>query len=365
MSVFRWLVLSAVCVAGSGVVSGSLAQGQSYQNRGYSGQTVASRVHWSQSLTENKSHDFGTVAKASAQQHVFRFTNTLDGDLQLTSIRASCGCIKPKILTQSVKPGETAEVLIDFDTKNFEGQRAATATLGLQRKNPYSEYAEIQFTIKGMIRRDVVIDPLTVDFGNIIYGTELQRLVTVKYAGNPNWSVQSVSSSNPAIDAKFEEVRRDRNTGRVDYQIQLTVKSDAPLGNINDHLMVTTSDTNNQNIRVPLNGYVKQAIQAAPVQLGVLTLGQPLEKSIVIKGDHPFEILEVSHKHQQIKFKKPEGQKTLHVLQYSIDTSKAGMLNDNIVVKTSDPNQPEILISFDAQVVPNTFVVDPKKDNEE
>lgn len=359
MSVIRWVIVGVACLS----ICPS-AFGQYYQNNTVSSQNTSARVHWSQSLTDVKSHDFGTVAKASAQQHVFRFTNTLEGDLQLSSIRASCGCIKPKILTQVVKPGETAEVLIDFDTKNFEGQRAATATLGLQRRNPHSEYAEIQFSIKGMIRRDVVIDPLTVDFGTVVYGAGIQRLVTVKYAGNPAWTVENVSSSNPSIEVAFEETRRDRNTGRVDYQIQLTVKPDAALGSINDHLLVTTSDLNNQNIRVPLLGHVKQAIQAAPVQLGLLTLGQPLEKSIVIKGDKPFEILGVDHKHQQITFKKPEGQKTLHLLQYTVDTSKAGLLNDSIIVKTSDPNQPEIVIAFDAQVVPNTFVVDPNKDKE-
>ena len=48
-------------------------------------------THWTQQFTEETSHEFGAVAKASKQEHVFEFVNNLDTDIHLVGVRASCG----------------------------------------------------------------------------------------------------------------------------------------------------------------------------------------------------------------------------------------------------------------------------------
>jgi len=124
---------------------------------------------WTQSLSDPKSkeHNFGVVARASKQSHVFEFENTLGADLILESVRASCGCTKPQILTPLVKPGETAKVDAVFDTLNFFGTRGATITVAMQKIGTTVERGEIQFSVKGDIRRDVVLTPGEVRFDNV------------------------------------------------------------------------------------------------------------------------------------------------------------------------------------------------------
>jgi hypothetical protein len=318
------------------------------------------KLHWSQTLTNNREHNFGAVAKASTQEFIFSFTNPLESDLYLTGVRTSCGCTKPTILTSVVKPGEMAKVLAKYDTVNFDGQRGATVSVSLQRQSPYFESAEIQFSVKGMIRRDVVLDPGGVDFGNVMLGNPKTQKIAVKYAGNPNWQITEALSTNSNITAQFTEKRRDVQMRRVDYELTVTVDANQPNGPLNDQVTLVTNDSTNQKITVSLAGMVKQPIQASPVQLGIIVTGGMVAKTLLVKGEQPFEIKEIKHGTSRLRFQTPTGSKPLHIVQYEFDSSVNGNLQDSITIVTDNPNQPELTITFAAQVVPGTFVQDKK-----
>lgn len=316
-------------------------------------QPYAPKLHWSQALSDKREHDFGAVPKASKQEHVFTFVNTLDSDLHLTHVRTSCGCTKPSIVTSVVKPGETAKVLAKFDTWNFEGQRGATLTVSLQKQSPYRESAEIQFSVRGMIRRDVVLNPGAVDFGNILVGDSANTKIQVKYAGNPNWEITQVRSSNSHITGKLIETRRDVNARRIDYDLEVIVDEQLPPGTFNDELVLVTNDASNQLVKVSLTGLVKQAIQASPLQLGHVTFGSQIEKPLILKGERPFEIVEIRHSSPRLTFDQPEGNKPLHLLKFKFDATLEGPVDDKIVIVTTDPDQPEITVPFSAVVNAN------------
>jgi hypothetical protein len=314
----------------------------------------APKLHWSQALTDQRAHDFGAVPKASKQEHVFSFVNNLDSELKLLSVWTSCGCTKPTIVTNAVQPGETAKILAKFDTLNFEGQRGATVTVRVQRSQPNSESAEIQFTVKGMIRRDVVLSPSEVDFGNIAVGSGAKTKIKVMYAGNPGWNISEVRSSNSTVSGNLAEIRRDSNSRRVDYELEVVVDPNHPAGILNDELTLVTNDASNQFVRIPLAGLIKQSIEVSPIQLGDVTYGTKVSKSLILNGTKPFTIKEIRKSSDRLSFQIPEGSKPLHMIKYEFDASKEGPITDTIVVVTDDPMQGEVTIPFSANVKPQT-----------
>lgn len=321
---------------------------------------AAPTIHWSQKILENvvKDHDFGTVAKASNQRHLFEFTNTLDTDLQLTNARVSCGCTKVQILTPTVKPGEKGQIEARFDTLGFVGQRGATVTVSVNKNRPYNEYSEIRFSVKGMIRSDVVFDPGIVDFGDVAQGNATERKVLLKYAGNTQWKVENVSASNPYIEVSAKEVNRNPNNGRVDYELALSLKPDAPAGSIADILTIKTSDYNNALISLPISGRIDTPISVADIQLGLLNRGGSYEKKLVISSKQPFEIEEIKSSNPKLEFQPVSGSKTLHIVSYKFNAENEGLIADKIVIRTNHPSQPQIEIGFGAQVVEQTMAVD-------
>lgn len=333
--------------------AGNLAGGtNSAGSAAVSNPASAPKLHWSQALTDKRSHDFGAVPKASKQEHVFSFTNTLDSELKLLSVGTSCGCTKPTILTAVVQPGETAKILAKFDTLKFDGQRGATVTVRVQRSQPYNETAEVQFTVKGMIRRDVVLNPGAVDFGNIAHGKGADTKVQIMYAGNPGWSISEVRSSNSNVVGNLVETRRDPNSRRIDYDLEVRVQPEHPAGILNEELTLVTNDAANQFVRVPLSGLIKQSIEASPIQLGDVTFGSKVNKSLILNGSTAFTIKEIRKSSERLSFVIPEGSKPLHMVKYEFDASREGSVTDTIVVVTDDPSQGEITIPFSANVKP-------------
>jgi hypothetical protein len=345
--------------SGNSGTNGPAANVNSESGNAASGATAKAvngpKLHWSQSLTDKRDHDFGAVPKASKQEHVFSFVNQLDSELKLLSVWASCGCTKPTILTSVVQPGETAKILAKFDTLNFDGQRGATVTVRVQRSQPYNESAEVQFTVKGMIRRDVVLNPGAVDFGNIAVGQGASTKVRIMYAGNPSWNISEVRSSNSNVSGNLVETRRDPNSRRIDYELEVQVSPEHPAGILNDELTLVTNDSASQFVRIPLSGLIKQTIQASPIQLGDVTFGSKVSKTLILNGSTPFSIKEIRKSSDRLSFTLPEGSKPLHMVKYEFEASHEGPFTDTIVVVTDDPNQGEVTIPFSANVKPQAI----------
>ena len=305
---------------------------------------------------DKRHHNFGVVPSFSDQQFEFEFENTLDQPIQLVGIRASCGCTKPFIVTKSVAPGATGKVLAKYDTRNFKGKKKATISVSVRKDTPYVEYGEIQFSVEGKIRRDVVLNPGTVAFDDITLGTGAKRTVQVLYAGSPKWKITGIKSTNPNIKIDSKELQRTGN--RVDYELSIQLNEDQDVGSFVDQIQIATNDVDNKNLAITVQGNVKSVVQVSPVKLGVVSKDQKVEKRLIVRGARPFGIRNVSVGDQRIQFTPSEGSKTLHILTYRLDTSAVGNIRSQIMIETDDPDQEFASVPFEVQVVPATFALD-------
>lgn len=354
------ILLATLCTTSS---MGQIYQSQQpiYQQPAqpyYGSQPIQGTVgaHWSQTLAEDTAHDFGAVAKASKQEHVFEFVNNLDSDLQMLNVRTSCGCTIATVLTPTVKKGEKGQLHAKFDTLNFDGARGATLSVSVRKDSPYTEYAELQFSVKGQIRRDVVLQPASVDFNDVLSGKTAQRTLQVKYAGDPNWQIREVKSSNKNVKVEIKETRRDPVARRVDYEMTVSIDGDHQnAGQFTDNLTIVTNDVANHMISVDMAGRIQSVIETTDIQLGILNQNQKIEKSMIIRGARPFQIEQIVIDNPAIQVISHEGEKTLHIVKYVLDTSKARKINEEIRIITNDPLQAEAKLSISAQIVPGTF----------
>lgn len=61
--------------------------------------------------------DYGTIEKGADGVRVFKFKNSGNAPLVVTSVKSSCGCTVPKKPEAPVLPGETGEIEVKYDTK--------------------------------------------------------------------------------------------------------------------------------------------------------------------------------------------------------------------------------------------------------
>lgn len=71
---------------------------------------------------ETLEYDFGRVIKGEKLSYAFKFKNTGKSNLIISSARSSCGCTTSTPPQAPVRPGESGEISVSFDSKNQNGE---------------------------------------------------------------------------------------------------------------------------------------------------------------------------------------------------------------------------------------------------
>ncbi|MCA9133488.1 MAG: DUF1573 domain-containing protein [Planctomycetales bacterium] len=263
---------------------------------------------------ENRTHNFGTVARAAKTEHRFYITNVHSSDLHIRSVRASCGCTTPIVETEWIKPGETGSILARFNTGTFTGAKSATLTVSIDKPH----FTELQLNVRGYIRSDVVFSPGEINFGEVPVGEPKTIDVTLNYAGRSDWQLLDVESPLEFVDVDFQQV--SRSGGQIQYKISASLKESAPAGLLQNQLLLRTNDRNLTTVPLRFSAAVQNAIQVRPeaFALGTVKPGEPLAQRLTIKAQRPFRVLAIRSQQAEIHFAPTPTAKTAHLLNLTI-----------------------------------------------
>jgi hypothetical protein len=101
---------------------------------------------------DGREHNFGDVAYGETVKHVFRVVNTRGSSFELSSVRASCGCLTASASPAVLAPGEEGKVEIAVDTSRFLGTKNITLYLTVTRAGGAEEY---RFTVSANSQVDL------------------------------------------------------------------------------------------------------------------------------------------------------------------------------------------------------------------
>ena len=250
---------------------------------------VATSADWSDTAFPTKTHDFGTVAVAAKTEFRFPVVNQFSTPMHLQSVRASCGCTTPIIETKVIPPGGTGTILARFNTGTFRGKKGATLTVVVTQ--PF--YSEVRLKVDGYIRSDMVFHPGSIEFGKVDQGRTKSFSTRILYAGRNDWQVVDVQSNKTWLQPIIKETLR--GGGRVEYDLSVSVREDAPEGYFQDEIVVVTNDHSMPRVPLRVAGQVESALSISPqaIALGSLKPGESVEKRLVIRGREPFTIASI------------------------------------------------------------------------
>lgn len=262
----------------------------------------AAAQEWARKMVDVTEHDFGVVARGSDTVFKFPVKNLYKEDVVLESVRSSCGCTSANLEHPIIKTFETGYVVATFNTRTFTGVHSATLTVQISRPYP----AQLQVRVHGNIRGDVVFEPGSIDFGQLDQGTRGEKKVTVSYAGRAGWSVNDVRSASEFLEAEL--VERERNGGRVVYDLVTRVRESAPAGYLKSQLVLVTNDAANPRIPLEVAADVRPELSLAPATLvlGDVRQGDTVEKKVLVRGKRPFRIVDVRCDDDCFEFQKSD-----------------------------------------------------------
>jgi hypothetical protein len=283
-------------------------------------------------MFETTSHDFGTVASGAKAEFEFVLKNIYVEDVHVASVRTSCGCTAPSIKNPTLKTYQKGAIVAKYNTSAFEGPKGATVSVTIDK--PF--YAEVQLQVRGYIRRDLVLNPGSVQFGSVDCGTPQERTISVNYAGRSDWEILDVKTSNPHLSAKVVPV--SRSGGYANYSVVVRMDGKAPSGYLHDHVVLVTNDRNMPQVTVAVEGIVQSGIVVpSTLFLGVVQPGQKVTMPLVIKGKKPFKIVSITADGEGLVFdtSKNQGAKQVHVIPVTFLAGKElGKVSKTIRIET-------------------------------
>jgi len=288
---------------------------------------------WADKMFETRSHDFGTIARAAKAEFAFELSNLYLEDVHIAGVRASCGCTTPRIEKDTLKTYEKGAIIAHVNSESFLGRQGATLTVIIDQP----QYAEVQLQVKVYVYSDILLEPSNVALGNIRRGTSTEQTIRIRYSGRSDWQIVEVKSNNPHLTGKLTET--SRQGGQASYDLKVVLDKDAPVGYLNEHLMLVTNDQQAKQIPVLVEGQVQADISVSPASLflGVLQPGQSVTKQIVVRGQKPFRIASVKGdcKCLQATAPKDKEAKVLYLVPVTFTAGeKAGKITQTVCIET-------------------------------
>ena len=295
------------------------------------GSSVSAK-EWANKMFETLEHDFETVARGAHAEFDFKLRNLYKEDIHIAGVRSSCGCTTPTILKHTLKSWEYGAIRTKFNTRSFLGKKNATITVVIDQPFP----VEVQLTVSGFIRQDVVLHPGSVEFGEVDAGSSAEQRIKVSYAGRDDWAIKEVNVPHDHYAVNFREL--NRTDTRVDYEMLVKVNGDAPAGYLNDQMVIVSNDRTMATFPFMVKGRVMPSITVSPssLSLGVLRPGQRVTKQLVVRSKRDFEVTDVSCDGDCLSFKSPKGMKKLHFIPVTFTAGDdPGDLAMNITIETN------------------------------
>jgi hypothetical protein len=246
------------------------------------------QYQWARDMFKESRHDFGVVAKNSVTKHRFVFTNKYKETVHVASVTTSCGCSGARASQDTLQSNESAYIEVTMNTEKFVNiQKNSTITVTFDR--PFT--AVVTLSVSFFARTDVLLTPGIAQFGSVAKGNQKTLRLDVAYAGRSTWKITDVVCRNPNLKTELKETIRD-GLGRVNYDLNITLKDTAPLGEVLDHIRLKTDDPANPEVVVLVEGRVESeyTVQPSLVTFGNVPAGQKKTVNVVVRGRKPFKI---------------------------------------------------------------------------
>lgn len=276
------------------------------------------KLTWADKMFSNLNHDFGGVARGAEVRHSIQITNSNVETVTITDVQSSCLCVRPEVVKRSIASRETTTLDLELDTLAFYGKRDATITVTMTFDN--SNFTEVRIPVKAYIRRDVVIQPSSVEFGMVTPRETATQKIQINYAGRESWTIREVRVPNPLISTELNLLRR--SGGFVDYELVVKLNAGVTEEGLQEQLVLVTDDANNTHIPLIVRGQVATEFQITPevVKLGSMQVGVETKVSFAVKGRKPFliEKVESDSNRECFKVNLPPAERPIHVVNMTV-----------------------------------------------
>jgi len=215
-------------------------------------------------VCEEDTHDFGAMDSQAKGSHTFILANVGEAPLTLAKGPSTCKCTVAVPEDESIPPGGSGNVVVEWAGKDRTGPFTQTATIITNDPT----HAEVKLTIKGRVTRAVHAVPLELTLTGLTAGDEQSAKVklfgyrpkpleiTTHEFANADTAESFLVSCEPLSAEQIAE-EQDATSGQL---VQVTIKPGLPQGPFEQKILLTTNCEEAPTVEIPVRGMIGSEI---------------------------------------------------------------------------------------------------------
>lgn len=208
------------------------------------------------------SFDFGTMKQQQTKTVFVTVTNEGAGELRLLDVKADCGCTVPTLEKETLAPGESTKIEIQFNSKKFNG----TVIKAINIKSNDPQNSQVDVIIKADVHTSLVINPVNqrVGFSRSLQGETFTKQVTFTAMTDPVLEITADKTRQDLFDVKT--INGFEGDPKLSV-LEITVPANMEPGRHRDHVRVATNIEEFPTVDIEMQAWVSQSITASPEQI--------------------------------------------------------------------------------------------------
>jgi len=221
----------------------------------------------------------GEVRGGLPLSQVFHIRNTGTTPIDITDVRPSCGCLRPRLDRQSVLPGEEGAILMEVNTLTQpDGPRQWRVTLGYRENG---QDRELSLSVLATVVSELLLEPAA-----LVLSTETacRHDLTLTEKRPLPLTIATVRTTRPELVVRLGEARqeKDRTWTRI---IQVEAAEAFPEGRHEEMIQLFSNDAEFRELKIPVTiiKRSRQHVQATPREVSLFgKADQPLPSRLVV-----------------------------------------------------------------------------------
>jgi hypothetical protein len=298
-----------------------------------------------ESVLELNDHyfNFGKVLPAEKLEHVFHLKNIGTKSLIFRQPEVTCKCTVGDDLTDTeLRPNESKEFKVSFLSSASASERHSIFLPVFEKGSGHSK--KLEFLLLASQQQSMQIDPMMIDFGNVVTGEKCTRTVNLTEVPTDRFSITKIDSNSKPIQGSFKTI--GIHQGLKIYQAEISFVPDGKESeSAMNFFIVETNSILRPKIPIYYTYQLLSDISAEPstLSLGSAAIGKTVEEKITI----------TSQKDKIISCQVQKVPDNCHVeivrqgnpaeLLVRIKPDKSGIWRDKITVAVKTSSREEVL----------------------
>lgn len=211
-------------------------------------------------VVDNEIFDFGTMDKSGRSSHEFVISNEGQAPLLLIKGKTSCKCTMAKLEQESVMPGESTKIKLEWTARDYLGPFSQEATI--QTNDP--QRPEIKLKIKGLTTTMLQFIPDELVLGRVSAGHPTSAKVLLLTHTKEPVKILRFECAEPETAKYFdvgitplsaEELKGEPNV-KNGYSIKVALKPGLPQGAFQQTIRFNTTLSTAKMVELPVKGMI-------------------------------------------------------------------------------------------------------------